>query len=87
VKSLEEPFCGQYGMKKNYIFFQNKACRTIRSIGNSIIILSKQWYKLREEQYSDNLHLILPHDINLLSVQMTVHNLISMPLEEWVLFG
>jgi hypothetical protein len=62
-------------------------CRSIISLGSSIIALVRYWCQLKKENYSQNMYIILPSDVSLLPVQITEQNLSIMPLEEEDLFG
>jgi hypothetical protein len=73
--------------ERNKIIFQNKKHSSIRALENSIISLPKHWCRLKGENYSNNLHMILPTDVHSLSVQITEHLLRIMPPEERDLSG
>jgi hypothetical protein len=62
-------------------------CRSIISLGSSIIALVRYWCQLKKENYSQNMYIILPSDVSLLPVQITEQNLSIMSLEEEDLFG
>jgi hypothetical protein len=57
-------------MEKNKLIFQGGICKSIRSLGASIIALTKYWSMINGDDYQINLHKILPANINLLPVQI-----------------
>jgi hypothetical protein len=53
----------------NYI--QKGNCKSIRSLGGSIIALAKYWCSSKNDDIQNSLHFMLPSNINLLPVQIT----------------
>jgi hypothetical protein len=70
---------------KKHIIFQDKTHISIRSLDSKIIALAKHWCELKGEGYIELLQLIMPTNVESLSVQIIELNIILMPLEEGVL--
>jgi hypothetical protein len=56
-------------------------------LGTSIISLAKHWCNIKVENYVDNLQIILPTNVDQLSVQIQKQNQNQMHPEEGDLFG
>jgi hypothetical protein len=59
-----------YSKRKKYISFSGGNCKSIRTLGSNILALIKYWSQIRGDSYTNNLHLIIPSDIQSLSMQI-----------------
>jgi hypothetical protein len=72
--------------ERNIIIFKGDNCKSLRSLRNDIIILARYWC-LKKQDLLDKLHLILPQDVMLLSVQVLGSTLELVLVEGEVGFG
>jgi hypothetical protein len=54
----------------NRLIFKGGNGKSIRCLGGSIIALAKYWCSIKDYDYQNSLHFILPSNINLLLVQI-----------------
>jgi hypothetical protein len=74
-------------LERNRLIFKGSNCKSVRNLGGSIISLIKFWCQAKGNSYIDNLHLVVPPNVNSLPMQITASNLSLMPIEEEDMFG